>query len=372
MGTQNLPLEPSGSTGLHRRDDSAKTRFWLDGWLVEPAAHRISWHSRSAVTGAGGSTGGKSVATSIVTLGTEPRLMKLLCALAAEAGEVVEREELINRLWPRVVVTENSLTRAVSELRRLLAQAPENTVRIQTIPKRGYCLHAAVTPAGAPLNGPAAPAVADATGQWSSKVRVWQYWPVASAAAVVLLISTALLISSLSAPSFTAGTNVSAPDQPLHDRVLHSQALLNSPVNTLYDAQNQADTRLFWLIDDAQETIIPAHQTAIPKAIVAPEHNLVAFVEQLSGISSLKLRPFAGDAAPWVAFTTSESIGHLQWSPLGDGVLFTVTAPVRETDGRSYQRLMLLDIETLALHELYRRAVTDQQEHTQAASGKLT
>ena len=42
----------------------------------------------------------------------EPRLIKLLCFLAANEHRVLSREELVQELWPRVIVNENSLTRA--------------------------------------------------------------------------------------------------------------------------------------------------------------------------------------------------------------------------------------------------------------------
>jgi DNA-binding winged helix-turn-helix (wHTH) protein len=71
----------------------------------------------------------------------EPRLMNLLCFLAANQGCVVDRDTLVERLWPEVIVNENSLTRAVSELRKHLRSATNGSnVRIETIPKKGYRL----------------------------------------------------------------------------------------------------------------------------------------------------------------------------------------------------------------------------------------
>jgi DNA-binding winged helix-turn-helix (wHTH) protein len=71
----------------------------------------------------------------------EPRLMNLLCFLAANQGCVVDRDTLVEKLWPKVVVNENSLTRAVSELRKHLRRKYHGTsIRIETIPKKGYRL----------------------------------------------------------------------------------------------------------------------------------------------------------------------------------------------------------------------------------------
>ena len=71
----------------------------------------------------------------------EPRLMHLLCFLAANQHKVLDRDTLIKQLWPNVVVNENSLTRAVSELRKHLKSSNAQTsTLIETIPKKGYRL----------------------------------------------------------------------------------------------------------------------------------------------------------------------------------------------------------------------------------------
>ena len=66
--------------------------------------------------------------------------MHLFCCLAASSGQTLSRDELIAELWPRVIVTENSLTRAVSELRKHLGAAGGGRVKIETVPKKGYRL----------------------------------------------------------------------------------------------------------------------------------------------------------------------------------------------------------------------------------------
>ena len=65
----------------------------------------------------------------------EPRVMDVLCVLAAEAGTVLSRESLIERIWAVQFGGDESLTRAVSILRKALG-----TEAIETIAKRGYRL----------------------------------------------------------------------------------------------------------------------------------------------------------------------------------------------------------------------------------------
>ena len=70
----------------------------------------------------------------------EPLVMDLLCILAERPGHVMKREELIDRLWHVDHGGDESLTRAVSMLRKTLRSAGAGEDYIETIPKRGYRL----------------------------------------------------------------------------------------------------------------------------------------------------------------------------------------------------------------------------------------
>ena len=70
----------------------------------------------------------------------EPKLMDLLLALIAAPGQFASREQLLSQVWPRVVINEEVLTRAVSELRTLLGDTSRERRYIVTVPKRGYRL----------------------------------------------------------------------------------------------------------------------------------------------------------------------------------------------------------------------------------------
>lgn len=70
----------------------------------------------------------------------EPKGTALLIVLAESAGQLVDKESLINKLWPGQVVTDDALTRVVSRLRKSLEDDPKAPEIIETIPKRGYRL----------------------------------------------------------------------------------------------------------------------------------------------------------------------------------------------------------------------------------------
>jgi DNA-binding winged helix-turn-helix (wHTH) protein len=73
----------------------------------------------------------------------EPRLMKLLCMLAKQPGQLVKREQLISEIWNDYGGGEAGLTHAISTLRKLLDDTSKDL--IETIPTKGYILHAAIT-----------------------------------------------------------------------------------------------------------------------------------------------------------------------------------------------------------------------------------
>ncbi|MDX2042610.1 MAG: winged helix-turn-helix domain-containing protein [Acidobacteriota bacterium] len=72
----------------------------------------------------------------------EPKMMRVLVCLAERAEQVVTREELLEKVWGDVYVSEQVLSRSISELRKVLADDAKTI--IETIPKTGYRLIAPV------------------------------------------------------------------------------------------------------------------------------------------------------------------------------------------------------------------------------------
>jgi serine/threonine-protein kinase len=116
----------------------------------------------------------------------------ILEELLARPGELVTREQLIARLWPKGVVDfDTALNSAVRRLRTALGDQAETPLYIETIPRRGYRFIGRVeSPATAP---PAStgPAVASAE---PAAVRP-RRWPIAAAMLLVVLAGAAVLSS---------------------------------------------------------------------------------------------------------------------------------------------------------------------------------
>jgi DNA-binding winged helix-turn-helix (wHTH) protein len=67
-----------------------------------------------------------------------PRLFDLLALLVRNAGRLLPKQDLLDRVWSDVAVEEGSLTRSISSLRRALGSTADGQDYIQTVSKRGY------------------------------------------------------------------------------------------------------------------------------------------------------------------------------------------------------------------------------------------
>jgi TolB-like protein/DNA-binding winged helix-turn-helix (wHTH) protein/Flp pilus assembly protein TadD len=73
-----------------------------------------------------------------------PKDLETLLVLVERAGHIVEKEELLEKVWPGVFVEEGNLARHIFNLRQVLGDSPDGRKYIETIPKRGYRFVAAV------------------------------------------------------------------------------------------------------------------------------------------------------------------------------------------------------------------------------------
>src|ERR1039458_3211568 len=73
--------------------------------------------------------------------------MDLLCLLARNAGQLVSRDAIIEKLWGKDVFldTDNGINTAVRKIRQILSDDPRNPRFVQTVPGKGYRFAAPVT-----------------------------------------------------------------------------------------------------------------------------------------------------------------------------------------------------------------------------------
>ncbi|GAB5400209.1 MAG: hypothetical protein Aureis2KO_17940 [Aureisphaera sp.] len=68
---------------------------------------------------------------------TQDKVMKVLLLLLEANGAVVTKNEFYQKVWPDSIVTENSLNKAIYELRKILNRGSDKNF-IETVPKKGY------------------------------------------------------------------------------------------------------------------------------------------------------------------------------------------------------------------------------------------
>src|ERR1044071_2383688 len=122
--------------------DKREIRF--DGWHVDFASGEISKDGR--------------------TQRLQDQPLQILDELSRHPGEVVTRETLIARLWPKGVVEfDTGLNTAVRKLRSALGDDADTPRYIETLPRKGYRFIAALQPMAPAPPGAGASAVAFTT-----------------------------------------------------------------------------------------------------------------------------------------------------------------------------------------------------------------
>lgn len=104
---------------------SARQLYEFGGFRLD-AAKRVLWRDQQVVP-------------------LTPRLLEMLLAFVENSERVIEKDELMNRLWPDSIVEEANLTVNISALRKALGQRGNENRFIVTVPGRGYRFVAEVT-----------------------------------------------------------------------------------------------------------------------------------------------------------------------------------------------------------------------------------
>src|ERR1700741_1127603 len=90
------------------------------------------------------------------------RALEILAALVERAGDLVSKDELIQRVWPNTIVEETNLKVHIAALRRALGDGRDGNRYVVNTPGRGYRFVAPVTIVEDPLRpAPAVTAAVD-------------------------------------------------------------------------------------------------------------------------------------------------------------------------------------------------------------------
>jgi eukaryotic-like serine/threonine-protein kinase len=114
----------------------------------------------------------------------EPKVLRLLVFLIENRNRLVRKQELLDRIWPDAMVTENALTRAIGLLRKALNDDARIPHYLETIPTAGYRFIANVTaedgePTNEPIEPGLRPAATEDQQEGSRRSRRWVFYSAA-------------------------------------------------------------------------------------------------------------------------------------------------------------------------------------------------
>lgn len=109
------------------RREALADGFWVGDWFAEPLLNRVT----------------KQDAETPVQV--EPKVMEVLLCMAEQPGKTVTKDAFMRAVWADTVVTDDVLSRCISELRKTFGDDARNPDYIETIRKVGYRLIAPVT-----------------------------------------------------------------------------------------------------------------------------------------------------------------------------------------------------------------------------------
>jgi len=290
-----------------KNDSSSRsTPFIIEGWLVEPAANQL-----------------RSLATD-EQRSVEPRLMHLLCLLANAPGAVQTRNHLINQIWPKVIVNENSLTRAVSELRKKLELDDASKRLIDTIPKTGYrlsvqCLVRDYIPqqgSSVPVQEREPAQAAPRTGSAQPEALTGFWHRHTKQLAMSALGLMAIVVVSLQGFSFNPQTN--GTSAPLADINLSDSDALSTLIRGRFEKVTSNS------VNGLSMTPADGNYNG-NQPVLSRDGRLFAMIRYSDEGSSLLLGSTDLPNSPVTVLSTQDTLSNLQWSPIDRALLFAQT-----------------------------------------------
>jgi Tol biopolymer transport system component/DNA-binding winged helix-turn-helix (wHTH) protein len=147
-------------------------------------------------------------------LPVEPKAYRVLLFLLQNHGRLVKKDEILNAVWDDCSVSDNSLTRSIATLRRLLGDDSREPHYIATVQTVGYRFLCPVEAFSSPLGRPeaaAAPAVEDPEPKRLSIENAKRSnWLVLGLALIILLMAVSWVVER----SFTRRADAISPATP--------------------------------------------------------------------------------------------------------------------------------------------------------------
>jgi DNA-binding winged helix-turn-helix (wHTH) protein len=149
-----------------------------------------------------------------------PRVFETLLYMVEHHDTVLDKERLMEAVWPDSIVEENNLTQNISTLRRVFGETPDSHHYIVTVPGRGYRFVADVRlreahegPEPERIQEPAIELAATETERVAS-VSQPEHAATSRSFRPLLLATAAVLALSVAALFFWRGRTQNPPDAP--------------------------------------------------------------------------------------------------------------------------------------------------------------
>ena len=271
------------------------------------------------------------------TIQLEPKVMRVLLCLAGRPGEVVTKEQLFHEVWEGAFVTEDVLTRAIGELRRIFEDDAARPRVIETIRKSGYRLIAPVV-----LEPSAATPRSGAPGVPVRAARISQ---------ATLLVAGALLLTALVAVVAFAKRHTSSTAS------MRIRPLTTYPGNERDPALSPDGSRVAFVWNggsgdayslytrltdsDGQLRLTNAANAEDRAPVWSPDGQKLAFTRMTAAGCEIRMVSSLGGAERSLTPCGDRDYIHLAWSPDGRWL-----ARARR-DSRSQLSLELISPETL-------------------------
>lgn len=298
-------------------NEALQSSFDVGPWHVEPDLNRLTQEHSSSIRQ------------------LEPRLMHLLCYLAANPDRVLNRDELVNELWPRVIVNENSLTRAISELRKQLAVSSDpRQIYVETIPKKGYRLNPELTQAPA----------ADINMHFSGLIdkQSW-FHPKSPLPALSLCLILAGWISMENVQSFSPTIAIPGTPVLLVDVIINDDMDFFGGELTLSNVENLP-------------TVPELSTESIETPIISEDGLRYAYIKYDNTGSTIYVGKLDEMSEATPLYNCNTKLSKLAWSPVGNSLLFASQANFSTaalfSNSQKGASLMMLNLDTMDVSRL--------------------
>ena len=159
-----------------------------------------------------------------------PRVFETLRYLVEHSGRLLDKEKIMDAVWPDSIVEENNLAQAISKLRQVFGDMPGSQNYIVTVPGRGYRFVAKVTQhpteAASPANAEHVQSLTSTSNGAQTGTTPERHSPRAKTGWFLLTAVSAIVLAGLGAFFFfryrNLPTNVSAPTSSVPARAVPS------------------------------------------------------------------------------------------------------------------------------------------------------